>query len=161
MKFLRLSNSKKETAPPLLLFQITPREKAALLAVLQLFPVLDASHHQFTNPPQPARAAEQRLLQESMSQLQDAHQRKLDQLFRGEEQFFPVSRGELRMALTAAQLEWLLQILNDIRVGSWVRLGCPDLADGAHLKLSGSNAHALYAMHVCGEFQSIFLEAVT
>ena len=31
-----------------------------------------------------------------------------------------------RLSLSQADLEWLLQILNDIRVGSWVILGSPE-----------------------------------
>jgi len=57
-------------------------------------------------------------------------------------------------------LEWLLQVLNDIKVGSWVQLGCPELEKAAPVNLTRPNARSLQAMHLSGEFQAALLEAV-
>jgi hypothetical protein len=51
-------------------------------------------------------------------------------------------------------------VLNDIRVGSWVKLGCPDLEKPAPLEMTRANARALQAMHISGQFQMELLEAV-
>ena len=157
MRFL--GPPKEASAAPLLVFQINPPEKAALLAILQLFPVLASAHHRLTKNTNTARAAEQRLLEEAMAQLQSAHTRKLAQFIRAEKQVFRTDHGELRLALTAAQLEWLLQVLNDIRVGSWAQLGCPELEGARRLKLARENPAAFTAMETSGYFQMVLLQA--
>jgi hypothetical protein len=156
MRFLRPTKEASAASP--LVFQITPAEKAVLLTTLKLFPVLDSAHHRLTKNASAARVSEQQLLEESMAQQQSAHHRKLSQFFRAEKQFFRAERGELRLALSPAQLEWLLQVLNDIRVGSWVQLGCPEL-ESARLKLARENPVAFTAMETSGYFQMVLLEA--
>jgi hypothetical protein len=158
MKFL--PGPKKDASEPVLIFQINAREEALLLAMLRLYPVLENSHHRISQDPQAAASSEQRLLEESMGQLKAAHRRKVDALFQAPQRFFKDALGERRLVLTPAQLEWLLQVLNDIRVGNWVRLGCPDLEKPAPLELSRANTRSLQAMHLCGEFQLALLEAV-
>ena len=95
-----------------------------------------------------------------MGQQRVAHRRKVEELFRAPQRFFKNALGERHLVLTAAQLEWLLQVLNDIRVGSWVRLGCPDMEQRAALNLTRTGARSLQAMHICGEFQLALLEGV-
>jgi hypothetical protein len=152
--------TKKEGAERVLVFQISAREEALLLATLRLYPVLDNGHHRISQDPKTAASAEQRLLEESMAQQRVAHRRKVDDLFHAPQRYFKNGPGERRLVLTASQLEWLLQVLNDIKVGSWVQLGCPELEKPAPLKLTRLNARSFQAMHLSGEFQSALLEAV-
>jgi hypothetical protein len=152
--------AKKGGAESLLEFQISAREEALLLAVLRLYPALETSHHRISQVPESAGSSEQRLLEESMAQLQAAHRRKLDELFLAPRRFFKNDPGGRRLVLTGEQLEWLLQVLNDIRVGSWLRLGCPDLEKPAPMPMSRASARALQAMHISGQFQIALLEAV-
>ena len=158
MKFL--PNPKQSAAEPVLVFQISPGEEALLLATLRLYPVLDKGHHRISKDPKSAGSAEQRLLEESMAQRRAAHRRKLDELFRAPQRFFKGASGVRHLVLTSAQFEWLLQVLNDIRVGSWVRLGCPEMEEAARVQPSRANARALVAMHLSGRFQAALLEAV-
>jgi hypothetical protein len=158
MKFI--PSLKQTTAETPLVFQISPGEEALLLATLRLYPVLDTGYHRISKDPKSARPAEQRLLEESMAQLRTAHRRKLDELFRAPQRFFKGASGVRHLVLTGAQFEWLLQVLNDIRVGSWVRLGCPELEDARPMELTRMNARALHTMHISGQFQMALLEAV-
>jgi hypothetical protein len=158
MKFVPGPN--KDVPEPVLIFRINSREEALLLAMLRLYPALENSHHRISRDPKAAASAEQRLLEESMGQQRDAHRRKVDALFQSPQRFFRDALGERHLVVTAAQLEWLLQVLNDIRVGSWVRLGCPDLEKAAPLNLTRASTRSLQAMHICGEFQLALLEAV-
>jgi hypothetical protein len=158
MKFM--PNSTKDPAGRVLIFQIDAREEALLLAVLRLYPVMQNSHHRLSKDPERAGSAEQRLLEESMAQQRTAHRRKLDELFLAPQRFFKEAPGERRLVLTGDQFEWLLQVLNDIRVGSWVKLGCPDLEKTAPLELTRANARALQSMQLSGQFQSALLDAV-
>jgi hypothetical protein len=143
-----------------LIFQNTAREEALLLAVLRLYPVVQNSYHHLSKDSQNASSAEQRLLEESMAQQRATHRRKLDELFLSPHRFFKDAPGERRLALTREQFEWLLQVLNDIRVGSWIKLGCPDLQKDAPPELTRANARALQSMQLSGQFQSALLEAV-
>jgi hypothetical protein len=70
--------------------------------------------------------------------------------------FRPGPRG-LELTLTAADLEWLLQVLNDIRVGSWIALGEPDETHPP--EVAGANARPVVALELCGYFQSTLLTA--
>jgi hypothetical protein len=158
MKFL--PGPKKESEESLLIFRINAREEALLLATLRLYPVLADGHHRISHDPKTAGSAEQRLLEESMAQHREEHRRKLDELFRAPQRFFKDTPGERRLVLTGAQMEWLLQVLNDIKVGSWVQLGCPELEQADPAKLTHLNARSLQAMHLSGQFQSALLEAV-
>ena len=158
MKFL--PGPKKDVLEASVVFQISAREEALLLATLRLYPLVENSHHQISRNPEKAGSSEQRLLEESMAQHRAAHRRKLDELFRAPQRFFKDAVDERRLVLTGEQLEWLLQVLNDIRVGSWVRLGCPDLEKAGPLQPTRQNVRALQAMHVSGQFQSALLEAV-
>jgi hypothetical protein len=63
------------------------------------------------------------------------------------------------MALTEHQIEWLLQVLNDIRVGSWLALGSPDEKQGKQLRLNLQSAQYLWTMELCGQFESALLSA--
>ena len=61
--------------------------------------------------------------------------------------------------LTPSELEWLLQILNDVRVGSWIILGSPEQAMEFKL-LNEKTAADFWAMEMSGQFQMRFLEAL-
>jgi hypothetical protein len=95
-----------------------------------------------------------------MTQQQSAHKGNLARFFRNENQFFRTEQGELCLALAPAQFEWLLQVLNDIRVGSWVQLGCPELAPARLSELAAKNPIPFTAMETSGYFQMALLEAV-
>jgi hypothetical protein len=70
---------------------------------------------------------------------------------------FVENQAAWRLVLSPADVEWLLQILNDIRVGSWLMLGSPE----EELEvLSEKNAPHLLAMHMSGHFQMELLEAL-
>jgi len=158
MKFI--PGPSQDAAEAVLVYRIDAREEALLLAMLRLYPALDNSHHRISQDPKAAASAEQRLLEESMAQQRAAHRRKVEALFQGPQRFFKEVLGDRHLVLTVPQLEWLLQVLNDVRVGSWVRLGCPDLEKSAPLNLARASNRSLQAMHICGEFQLALLEAV-
>jgi len=65
-----------------------------------------------------------------------------------------------RLKLSAPQMEWLLQVLNDIRVGSWLVLGEPDEKKGKPIEVNDENARYYAAMEFCGLFQMTLLDAL-
>jgi|ERR1700722_8986064 len=158
MKFV--PGPKKDAPEPVLIYRINSAEESLLLAMLRLYPVLENRHHRISRDPKAAASAEQHLLEESMAQQRVSHKKKVETLFHNPQRFFKEALGDRHLVLTAAQLEWLLQVLNDVRVGSWMQLGCPDLEKPAPLNLSRASTRSLQAMHICGQFQLALLEGV-
>jgi hypothetical protein len=134
-------------------------EKALLLATVQIFPVLAPSHHRLTKDPKDAAPAEQRLLEEAMERQTAEHKARLNEFLRAAAPVFRESGDELYLNLSGEQLEWLLQVLNDIRVGSWVQLGSPDTDAVRRGALTTEEARAVAAMDMSAYFQSGLLEA--
>ena len=71
---------------------------------------------------------------------------------------FQARDGGFDLTLTSAEIEWLLQVLNDVRVGCWLTLGEPE--PGEEPEVSEENARYLIAMELCGLFESELLSAL-
>ena len=72
--------------------------------------------------------------------------------------FSPTEAG-FRFSINRSQIEWLLQVLNDIRVGSWLILGEPDEKKGKLLHMTPDNTPYVVALEGCSHFQSELLLA--
>jgi len=53
-----------------------------------------------------------------------------------------------------------LQALNDVRVGSWIALGSPDLEERPQLAINEKTARHIWTMELAGEFEMFFLSTV-
>lgn len=157
MRFIR--SQKPDSAGHPFVFHISKREKDVLLATLKLYPLLDASHHRLSRNPKTTGQAEQQWLEEAMEQQRQEHKKKLDQFFSNDRRFFRDCKVDFQLTLTGEQMEWLLRVLNEIRVGSWVRLGRPELEAAPKLKLTSEQTRFLASMELSGYFQSALLEA--
>jgi hypothetical protein len=63
---------------------------------------------------------------------------------------------QTRLTLTNVEIDWLLQVLNDIRVGLWLKLGSPDQeVEFLGTKPEEVRDHSL--MQLAGHFQSFLL----
>jgi hypothetical protein len=144
---------------PAFVFQISPREKALLLATLKMYPMLDASFHQISRGDRAPNRAEQQWLEEAMAEQRKEHKKKLDQFFGDERRFFQASKSELRLTLNGEQMEWMLRVLNEIRVGSWVRLGRPEMEKVREAGAGSKEASSVAAMELSGYFQMVLLDA--
>ena len=63
-----------------------------------------------------------------------------------------------QLSLSPAEAEAVLQVLNDVRVGSWVLLGSPENLDA---DFTEKTAPHLVAMQMAGYFEAQFLEALS
>jgi len=157
MKFLRRQRQNPKNAA--YLFQISPREKEWLVATLKLYPVLDAGYHQISKNKKTAKA-EQQLLEDSMAEQKRELRGKLDKFLQTPGRFASDNEdGDLRFTVTAEQCEWLLQILNDVRVGSWAKLGQPEMEKAPALAVNPDQARLVAAMEMSGYFQMALLQA--
>jgi hypothetical protein len=136
-------------------FQLDSREKDLLLETLKLYPLVPASHHRLTKAA--AQSDEnQRLLEESLAEQRTENRRHVEALLNTPGRWKPSGKKFL-LKVQFAEMEWLLQALNDVRVGSWIALGEPD--DTKPPQLTPENFRYLVTMEVCGAFESLLLAA--
>ena len=142
------------------LFHISKREKGLLFEVLKLYPLIPITHHRVSRTAAaPGVRESQRLLESALADRTRENKRQLLAMLNQETRLQePV--GAHRLTLSGPQMEWLLQVLNDIRVGSWLILGEPDEKKGKPIELNDENARYYAAMEFCGLFQMTLLDAL-
>jgi len=140
-----------------LLFQLGAREKGLLLEILKLYPCLPPAHQRISKSGRlPSASSSQRLLDEALAE-QRAENKKQIQHFLSDPKRFVAHDKTWRLFLSATEADWLLRILNDIRVGSWVLLGSPEERIP---HLDAKSAPHLWAMEMAGAFEMVMLEAL-
>ncbi|MBM3838989.1 MAG: hypothetical protein FJ398_13680 [Verrucomicrobia bacterium] len=141
-------------------FEIGKREKRLLQDTLRLYPLIPASHHQVTRLGDGDKMeSNQRLLEEALAEQRAGNKKQLEAMLSEEGRFKAVKTG-FHLTLTPPQTEWLLQVLNDVRVGCWLRLGQPDEKKGKNITLTPDNARYLVFMEACAHFESVLLSAL-
>jgi hypothetical protein len=150
VKFLRASRNR-------FLFHLGKRERALLLQTLELYPRIPPAHHRLSRKGGlPDQEANQRLLDEALNEQREENRRQLQTLLASPRRFTELGSG-WRLSLSPVELEWLLQVLNDIRVGSWIDLGAPEEKIDT---LTEQTAPHVWAMELAGFFQMRLLEAL-
>jgi hypothetical protein len=138
-------------------FRLGRREKQVLLSLLKRYPCLPAAHQPLSKSGGlPGQEAGQGLLDEALAEQRQDNRRRLQALLADPGRFQEQETG-WRLSLSPGDLEWLLQVLNDIRVGSWVLLGSPEKR---LVGLDEKTAPHYWAMEMSGQFQMQFLEAM-
>jgi len=141
-----------------LVFQLGQREQQLLLGTLELYPLVPAAHHRLSRSggvPHPDE--NQRLLEEALAEHRQENRRQILAMLNEPERLRATKSG-FELKLTHPQVEWVLQVLNDVRVGSWLALGEPE--PGEEPEITKQNARYLLALDVCGMFQSFLLAAL-
>jgi len=139
-----------------LILQLGKNEKHLLLQLLKLYPRIPPAHHKLSKAGGlPDQNASEQLLEEALAE-QRAENKRLLQAMLKDPQRLQENETGCRLTLSCTDLEWLLQVLNDIRVGSWVRLGSPE----PKLEIKSvreATALEFWAMELAGDFQMAFL----
>lgn len=142
------------------IFQLSGRERNALIQLLQAYPVVPPAHQVISMELKEPRVAEyQRLLDEALAEQRAANKRHLQSWLAAPERFQKTRPGHL-LTLARGDCEWLLQVLNDIRVGHWLLLGSPESGKLAPLRLDPRLLPTWLAMEMSGYFQMNILEAL-
>jgi hypothetical protein len=142
-------------------FEMSGQEKALLLAVLKLFPLSPLAHprRQLSADPEAHVVQEnQHLLAEALNE-QQAHHRRWIAKWQESGRFEPGEAG-FQLRLTRAEMEELLQVLNDVRVGSWMALGSPEMEDVDELLAKDENMVHWHRLKLADVFQMFFLNAI-
>ena len=134
------------------------KEKRLLFQILRLFPLVPAAHAQISRSED--RAEDQQLLEESLVEYRKEQKKQVLRMLKAKSRFRPNKNGSL-FSLKAAEVEWLLQVLNDVRVGSWLALGSPDGALEILAALNEKTAPYLWTMEAAGQFQIELLQSMS
>ena len=140
-----------------LVFDLGQREEQMLLRLLKLYPCVPPAHHVLGKACQlPDSEANQQLLDEALAEQRAQNKKQLQALLADPNRLEHTESGA-RLSLSPAEAEWFMQVLNDIRVGSWILLGSPD---GKPLELTPAKAPHFVAMERAGYFQMQLLEGL-
>lgn len=138
-------------------YSLRPPELQMLLIVLGSFPVLNRSQPLSKSGDEELLAEAQKLLDEAMSEHWQTLRRELEVWLKTPERFRQAG-DVLEWRVENDRREWLLQVFNNIRVGSWMELGSPDDLDDARSRVAEDSVHHLALMEMAGMFQSALLE---
>lgn len=154
MKLLRIDAQQ-------LVFELSAREKILLVNLLGRYPVVASGNHSLNRhgAGDPELQASQTLLDESLAEHRKELRQELQALLNDPARFPRVGEG-FQLVLERPHIEWLLQVLNDIRIGSWIRLGSPTLKDEPRLQLTENTVADLWAMDVSALFQNVLLKSL-
>jgi len=140
-------------------FLIGKRERAMMETLLARYPVLGTAQRSLSKQPNDELAEAQKLLEEALADQQAQNRRRLETLLTAADRFAPNEFGFV-FRVGRAEAEWLLQVFNDIRVGSWVKLGSPTQDIYTLPSLTEANVELAWAMEVGNFFECALLEAI-
>jgi hypothetical protein len=140
-----------------LVIHLDRREKQLLVQVLGLYPRIPPAHQPLSKSARlPDHEAGQQLLNEALAEQRAANRRQVQALL-AEDRRFEEKPDGWQVSFSQPEVEWLLEVLNDVRVGSWIILGSPEEKLG---KLTRENAPHFWAMEMAGYFQMELLHAL-
>lgn len=148
-------------------FALSQRDCELLVFLLRLYPVLDPTFHRITRSAAGnAFESEQQILTESVTTEQNANRGRVDQFIRN--RLTPRRAGgnsamtgaNFHLTLTWTEADWLLRLINDVRVGCWVRLGRPDTNLLHSLQIKAAQVPDFAAMELGGLVQHTLLDAL-
>ncbi|HEX7652247.1 MAG TPA: hypothetical protein VF607_01995 [Verrucomicrobiae bacterium] len=135
-------------------------EKALFLHVLAHYPLVPPNYHQLSRDPQfPHREENQHLLDEALAAQREENQQAVLALLSDARRF---TDGEetSRVHFSRADLEWLLQVVNDVRIGAWIALGSPGYDAKREPPKDRDSLRYLMFMEVAGAFEMFFLGVI-
>jgi len=138
-------------------FQMERDERRLLFQVLRAYPLIPIAHHRLSKSEE--NREDQQLLEESLAAQRKENKKHVKAMLTAKSRFRANKRG-WRWSLTAAQIEWLLQVLNDVRIGAWLAIGSPDGQMETIAVFNEKTAPYFWAMEVSGHFQAVLLKAI-
>jgi hypothetical protein len=145
-----------------LTFHLDTAEHGLFVEMLGLYPVVPGAHQRLSKTLKSKAIEEgQTLLNEALAEQRTEHKREIEAWLGAPKRFRPVRDG-FHFSLQRNDAEWLLQVLNDVRVGSWLLLGSPE----EHLEFEELESippelhRAWVSMELSGMFQMTLLHAL-
>ncbi len=143
------------------IFAINPQEKLLLDEVLNRYPLVSATHHRLSRKSNIAQPNDhQRLLEESLAAQREENRKNVRAMLDQPGHFKTTAAGS-QLTVSGPEIEWLLQVLNDVRVGSWIALGSPDPEQDKKIVYHKDMLPHFQMMELAGAFEMVFLDALT
>jgi len=140
-------------------FALSLRERAFFIAVLQAYPAVPQSHQPLSRESADRLSPEdEHLLHEALAQHRKENQAKVRRWLKGGARFKRVEE-EFHFSLARTDYNWMLQVLNDVRVGNWIALGSPEEIHNP-VELLQRDAAAFFHMEAAGMFQMELLQLI-
>jgi hypothetical protein len=142
-------------------FQMTCSQKTLLFDIIRSYPLLPAEYHRISQGENAEEFQEnQQILEQAMA---EEHRTKRDQIVNmlSDPKRFIHTKDSCHFFLKYTEAECLMQVLNDIRVGAWVRIGSPEHLDLDEHYMDDEVAHLCYLMETSGHFQYLLLKAIS
>ena len=142
-------------------FAISPQEKGLLDEVLKLYPLVSATHHRLSRKSNIVQPNDhQRLLEESLAAQREVNRKNVQAMLEKPGHFQTTAAGS-QLTVSGPEIEWLLQVLNDVRVGSWIALGSPDPEQDKKIVFDKKMLPHFRMMELAGAFEMVFLDALS
>lgn len=147
-----------------LVFELREWERHLLIAVLGRYPQVAPDYFPFSKQGLPQDKAEDaELHREMFAEEQGGNRREVGEfILKSLTSDVPVPPLKLcQFTLERSRVDWLLQVINDVRVGSWVKLDRPDEAKLRRLARQAESRELIEVMEFCGYVQMVLLDAVS
>ncbi len=139
-----------------LIFELSERQKDILERLLRMYPVSSSRFHSITHTIAEAEIQEEQvMLDEALAESRRENRRNVGNFLRAPNRFEKQPEG-WHLKIRPLQVNWLLQVFNEIRIGYWHQLGCPQEAEP---ELTADTAEKIFFMDLCGHFQMVLLSA--
>jgi len=137
-------------------FRLKVSELQMFLLVLSQFPLRDQDQQISKFGDEEDLKDAQVLLNEAMVERRKETRRELEEWMRAADRFHHTDEG-IEIVVRDEESGWLLQILNNVRVGAWQRLGEPEDLVDAFRSPTEESVRFLTVMEMAGSFQSTLL----
>ncbi len=148
-----------ETRPDGYVFEMGRKEHGILLDVLRRYPVIPENYAGSRPQENSYSVLDVNLLREALAEVRKENRTVLENWIRNEEVWSKSATGWI-FTIGSGELEWLLQMLNDVRVGSWILLGSPELGTKEDLEPKAENLELAWAVDMAGFFQQTLIESL-
>lgn len=152
MKLIRRTQGRR-------VFALSGREKGLFERLLGFFPLRPEIPARLTREPQAAMEDADALLQSSLREARAELAGWLALRF-AEGEVFQRSGNGWQMTVSEEDTERLLRVLNELRVGAWTKLGCPEDLDVEGLEKSAAGGPFFDIMILAGHFQTRLLDGL-
>jgi hypothetical protein len=140
------------TTPTSRVFALNEKERVFFLGVLRSYPAVpDARQPLSRGSADHLDPGDEHLLHEALAEHRKGNSAKIRRWLNGGSRL-KAAGGEWHFSLARKDFDWLLQVLNDVRVGHWIQLGSPDDVHDP-LALLRKDPTAFIHMEAAGMFQ--------
>ena len=143
--------------------QMEEAEWESFSNLLSQYPLTPADHHSLnskTNPDPDLKESDQ-WLRDSVSNHQTDREIQINKWIQSIKPVDTDAEITYPVPFDPERADWLIEILNDLRVGSWMSLDCPTTEDLTSKSWESKDWPRIWTMEASGMYQSILLQALS